>query len=99
MEYILLRAVNESVNIPIGDIPPITLHGNDENEVRFMKGEFGGVFPWEVRDTEIDEDDYASGDTERISTPEFDEIVARIRAQKRATQGEKSEEAEMENSK
>lgn len=56
VEYILLRAVHESVNIPIGDIPPITPHGNDENEIAFMKDEFGGVFPWEAKDTEIDED-------------------------------------------
>jgi hypothetical protein len=49
-EYIMLRAVKESVNIPIRDIPPITLHGNDENEISFLKGEFGGVFPWEVED-------------------------------------------------
>ena len=54
MEYILLRAVNESVNIPIRDIPP-TPHGNGEDGIGFMKDEFGGVFPWEVKDTEIDE--------------------------------------------
>jgi hypothetical protein len=48
--------VHESVNIPIGNIPPITPHGNDENEIAFMKDEFGGVFPWEAKDTEIDKD-------------------------------------------
>jgi hypothetical protein len=47
VEYILFRAVKESVNIPIGDIPLITLHGDDEDEIGFMKCEFEGVFPWE----------------------------------------------------
>lgn len=55
VEYILFRALNESVNIPIGDIPPITPHSNGEDGIRFMKDEFGGVFPWEVKNTKIHE--------------------------------------------
>jgi hypothetical protein len=39
--------VHESLNIPIADIPLITPRRDDEDEIRFMRNEFGGVFPWE----------------------------------------------------